>query len=358
MMLRPPSRFAKPMTSRLPIALLAAVMAAPLVAQDDTIYLITGTATTGVKVTSWDVRYLKFTKGNSPDQVSTDQVARLELGKFKDVYARGLRDPDLMLTRAKEVLADKDLVMAQLGFVGAAAQFFDAEKPQEAVGTLDELVKAIPEAGVLPEVYRQKFEYYMGVGPKGAQSAIAVAKKYANDALGGAWPTGLGIEAEFFTTLAERKDPKDFQNKLRTVAGKAGGNYPIIANRANVELAHSLRETKDVDGAQRIYEEVMKKEGADSSSRAGAYLGFGKIVMDKASAADKDAFKKAMLLFLRVRLETKDAWPSLHAEALYHAMLAANKWQGPEFGLVIGRCRRLLNDEFSGSEWNDKAKRL
>jgi hypothetical protein len=345
------------MTFRLSLAcLLTAVFAAPAVAQEDSITLTNGTVVSGVRVTSWDVRNLKYDKGSAKEQVPTDQVAKVELQKFKDVYARGLRDPDLMLTVAREKLCDKDLLMAQLGFVGAAAQFFDQDKASEGVGALDEMQKAIPEAGVLPEVYRQKFEYYMGVGPKGATSAQTVAKKYAADALSGAWPAGLAVEAEFFVVLADRKDPKDFQTKLRAVAGKAGGVNPVVANRANVELAHSLREAKDVEGAQRIYEEVKGKENVDSSSRAGAYLGLGKILLEKSAASDKDAFKQSLLLFLRVRLETKDAWPSLHAEALYHAMLAADKWRGPEFGLVIGRCKRVLSDEFGGTEWAEKAR--
>lgn len=346
------------MTFRPPVAsLLAALLAATAVAQEDTVTLITGTVVSGVRVTSYDIRSLKYTKGSATEQVSSDQVGKVELKKFADVYRRGLRDPDMMITVAREKLAEKDLLLAQLGFVGSAAQFFDANDAGKAVGALEELQKAIPEAGVLPEVYRQKFEYYMGQGAKGAQSAAQVAKKYQSDAMSGAWPAGFMVEAEFFAALADRKDPKDFQAKLRAIASKAGGTYPVVANRANVELAHSLRETKDVDGAARLYEDVLKKDNADSSSRAGAYLGLGKILMEKSSAGDKDAFKKAMLMFLRVRLETKDAWPSLHAEALYHAILAADKWRGPEYGLVMARCKRILSDEFGESEWAQKAKR-
>jgi tetratricopeptide (TPR) repeat protein len=345
------------MTSRFQVASLLAVLAAmPLAAQEDRVFLTNGTTLDGVRVTAWDVRALKYTKGGSNDQVATDQVAKVELKKFADVYRRGLRDPDMMVTTAREQLKDKDLLLAQLGFVGASAQYFDQDRAQEAVGTLEEMVKAIPEAGVVPEVYRQKFEYYMGRGGKSLGDALTVAKKYVADAGGGAWPGGLGVEAEFFQALADRKDPKDFQAKIRAVAQRAAGSNPVVASRANVELAHSLRETKDLDGAQRIYEEVVKKEGADASALAGAYLGLGRILLDRTAAGDTASFKKAMLYFLRVRLETKDAWPSLQAEALYHAILAAEKWRGPEFGLVVWRCKRLLSDEFSGSDWDARAK--
>lgn len=326
-------------------------------AQEDVITLHSGTVINGVRVTAFDIRNLRYTKGNANEMVPSDQIAKVDLRRFADVYRRGLRDPDLMLTVARERLADKDLLLAQFGFVGAAAQFFDANEPAKAVGALDELQKGIPEAGLLPEIHRQKFEYYMGLGAKGAANAAAVAKKYQADATGGAWPNGFAIEADFFLVLAERRDPKDFQSRLRSVVQKAGGTMPLVANRANVELAHSLRETKDNEGARRIYEEIIAKDNADASARAGAYLGLGRILLETASAGDKDAFKKAMLLFLRVRLETKDCWPALQAEALYHAMLAAQKWQGPEFGLVIARCRSLLQNEFRDSEWAERARR-
>ena len=342
------------MTSRLLASVLPALLALPVLAQDR-ITLTDGTVVPDARVTSFDVRNLKYSKGGTTEQVSTDRVAKVELAKFKEVFARGLRDPDLLLTQARETLADKNTLLAQFAFVSAAAQFFDNGKPAEAVAALEEMQKGVPEAGLLPEVYRQKFEYYMGL-EKGQGNAAKVAKAYASDALSGAWPGGFALEAEFFSALSEKAAAKDFQGKLRGIIGKSGGINPVVANRANVELAHSLRETKDFDGASKLYEDVVKKDGVDSSARAGALLGLGKITFEKASAADKDAFKQALLMFLRVRLETKDAWPSLQAEALYYAIQAADKWRGPEFNLIMARCRNTLISEFNGTEWADRAK--
>lgn len=347
------------MTFRASVPLLAVLLAAPIAAQDDTITLNNGTVVTG-RVTSFDVRNLKYTKGSSTETISNDQIAKVELRKFKDAYARGLRDPDVMLTQARELLQDKNVLMAQFGFVSAADQWLQSgtnEDAGKAMGALDELVKAAPEAGLVPEVHRMKFEYYLGLGAKGAQSAATVAKKYQSDAVAGAWPNGLAVEAEFFLALAERRDPKEFQNKLRSIVAKAGATNPGVATRANVELAHSLRETKDLDGARKIYEEVVAKDKVDESALAGAYLGLGKILLETASAADKDAFKSALLMFLRVPLATKNAWPGLKAEALYHATLAAEKWRGPEFGFVIAKCKRVLADEYGSSEWAERARR-
>lgn len=330
-----------------------------LPAQDDVILLTNGTKVDGAKVTSFDVRALKYTKGSATETVPTDQVLQVDLGKFRDVYARGLRDPDLMVTLAREQVAEKNLLMAQFGFVNAAAQFFDNNEPAKAVATLDELQKGVPDAGVLPEVYRQKFEYYMSLGTKKAADAATVAKKYKTDAVGGAWPNGLALEAEFFLVMAERVgggNPKEYQSKLQSVVSSAGGNNPTIQNRASIQLANSLREGKDVEGAKRIYEDLAKRDGVDASSRAGAFLGLGQILLEQATPDTKDLAKEALLLFLRVRLETKEAWPSLQAEALYHAILAADKWRGPEYQIIMGRCRGVLMADFPESEWTKRAK--
>lgn len=338
----------------------AFLLALPLVAQDDTVFLTNGSKVEGVKVTSFTVRDLKYTKGGSNDTVPTDQVLKVELGKFKDVYRIGLRDPDLLITKTREQVDEKNQLLAQAGFIAAANLFFDAgEKAALAVGCLDELQKAYPEAGTIPEMYRLKFEYYMSQGPKGAKSAQAVATKYQNEATGGAWPKGLVTEAEFFLVMAERQGglpPKDFQVKLRNVLGKAMGNNQMVANRANIELAHSLRENKDPAGARKIYEELANKDGVDASSRGGAFLGLGHIALEEGGASNTEAYRKALLLFLRVHLETRDAWPSLHAEALYYAAIAAEKWKGNDFEYIRGRCRAVLYNEYGGSEWSERAK--
>lgn len=330
----------------------------PAVAQEDRVHLTNGTTVEGVKVVSFDVRDLRYTKGGSSENVPTDQVLQVDLGKFRDVYARGLKDPDLMLTLAREQLEAKNLLMAQLGFVGAAAQFFDINEAAKAVASLNELKKSIPEAGVLPEVFRQKFEYYMGQGNKSAD-AVKVAQEYRTEATGGAWPAGLVLEAEFFLVLAERTaggSPKEFQAKLQAVVSRAGSANQTIQNRANIQLANSLRQAKDIEGAKRIYDDLSKRDGVDTSSRAGAFLGLGLILLDEATPETRDVAKQALLMFLRVRLQTRGAWPSLQAEALYHAVLAADKWRGSEYQTIMARCRGVLFNEFPGSEWAKRAK--
>lgn len=348
------------MNARTPATIL--LLALPLLAQDDRIRLVDGKEVEGARVISFDVRELKYSKGGATEMVPSDRVVQVTLGKFKDIYRRGesSKDGEEYLPVARDQLAAKNPLMAQVGFIAAAKAHFDNDKAAMAVGALDELEKALPEAGVIPDVYRLKFEYYISRGDKNAaQSALSVARKYTTAAAGGAWPAGFGLEAEFFTALAERVsggDPKAYQGKLRDIMNRALGTQPMVANRANMQLANSLRETGDKEGARKIYQDLVNKDNIDDSSRAGGYLGLGLLKMAEGDAANRDPFHEALLLFLRVRLETKDAWGSLQAEALYNAMLAAEKWGGPDFRYIHGRCRAVLRNEFPNSEWAALAK--
>jgi hypothetical protein len=340
------------MTSKILAATLFALLAANVAtAQSDKIHLVNGTVVEKCQVTEYGIRSVRYKRGSGTESVETDRVAKLELGKFKSVYARGLEDAALMLTLVGEQVKAKNDVMAQVGYVACANRFLDEGNPAQAIATLNELAKEYKEGGALPEVYRLKFEYYMGVG---SPDALKVAKKYETDAIGGAWPDAFAIEASFFQALAEKSSPADFQKKLKTIVSRARSTNPIVASRANIELAHSMRKSGEADGAKRIYEEIVGKDAVDDSARAGAYLGLG--LIDLEGEGGKDAAKQALLYFLRVRLETRDAWPSLQAEALYHAAQAARKWQGPEYVYIVGRCRGLLFNEYPNSVWAKLAK--
>jgi tetratricopeptide (TPR) repeat protein len=343
------------MTSKIIAACLIAFVVAPAVlAQSDKVFLLDGTVAKKVRVTEYTIRSLRYKRGGGTESVESDQVAKIELGSFSKIYARGLRDAGMMLTLAREQLAEKSSVEAQLGFVSAARQFFDEGSPAEAVSTLNELEKAYPDGGAIADVYRLKFEYYIGAGPKTASSALKVAKKYEQAAIDGAWPNGFVVEASFFQAMATKMAPEDFQSKLRTIISESRGSNMVVSNRANVQLANSLRQLNKVDEAKRLYEAIIKRSNVDDSAMAGAYLGLGHILTAKGS--DKEQGKKALLLFLRVRLETRDAWPSLQAEALYSCIQAARQWGGPESRYIMGRCRGLLMADFPNSEWAKQAR--
>lgn len=341
------------------------LLCAAAAAQGDTVHLTSGTVVDGCTVQAYTVRELKYTKGGSVETVASDQVAKVELKKFADVYRRSIagKDGDLMLTEARNQFSkSKDLLMAQFGYLECARLFFQAGNDGNGGAAIEELKKNIPDAGTLADGYRLKFENYLGSGDAaGVNNAKTLAQKYSTEATTNAWPNGFALEADFFAALAEGAvpgaDPKAFQTKMRDIAAKSNsGAMPVLAARASVQLAHSLRLTNGDEAALDLYQQVLGGKVVDDNSRAGAWLGMGYLAMKKGDAANREPFHQAVLAFLRVRLETKGAWESLQAEALYNAMLAAEKWGGQDFRLIQGRCRNSLINNFGSSEWAARAR--
>ena len=332
-------------------------------AQGDTVTMTSGTVVDGCNVQSFNIRELKYSKGGSVEQVPTDQVAKIELKKFKDVYRRSLanKDADLMLTEARNQFSkSKDLLMAQIGYLECARLFYAQGNDGNGGGVLEELSKNIPDAGVLPDGYRMKFENYLSQGDAaGVGNAKLLAQKYSTEATANAWPNGFAVEADYFAAMAEGAgggDAKAFQAKMRDIVAKAQSGMPILAARANVQLANSLRMTGAADQAAEIYQSILGGKVTDENALAGAHLGIGYLAMGKGDAANREIFRDALMSFLRVRLETRNCSSSPQAEALYNAVLAAEKWGGPDFRLVQGRCRYLLNANFAQTEWAQRAR--
>src|SRR5204863_9676601 len=95
--------------------LLGVLLAATAAAQNDQVWLTDGTVLQGVKVGSFDVRTLRYLKDGAQDSVLADQVAKVELVRFDDVYRRGLDAPDETIATARDQLGQK---YGQLGPLG------------------------------------------------------------------------------------------------------------------------------------------------------------------------------------------------------------------------------------------------
>ncbi|MGE3171571.1 MAG: hypothetical protein AB7O97_03030 [Planctomycetota bacterium] len=332
-------------------------------AQGDTVTMANGTVVDGASVKSYTVRELKYTKGGKSETVAGDQVAGIDLERYRDVYKRSIanRDAALMLTESRNQLEkQKDELMAQVGYVECAKLFYSAGDASSGGQVLEELQQKLPDAGLIPETYRLKFDSYMGRGDaSGYQNAGIVAKKYATEATTNAWPMGFMLEGEFFVAVADQAaggDAQQFQTKMRDVASRAGSTYPNLAARANVQLGHSLRLNGNLDGARQLYQGVLDNKAASDETRAGAWLGLGHLAMARGDAANRDPYREALLAFLRVKVETRNSSESLQAEALYNGMLAAEKWGGEDFRLIQGRCRYLLLNNYANSEWAARAR--
>jgi hypothetical protein len=109
-----------------------------------------------------------------------------------------------------------------------------------------------------------------------------------------------------------------------------------------MSIADELLRSGDAAGARAIWQPIVDAPVADATARAGAWLGLGRIALQAGTAEDRAPWRQAMLLFLRVGIDTPDAAPHLQAAALLLAAQAAGKWGGEDSRVVAARCRAAL----------------
>ena len=340
-----------------------ALLAGAAMAQDDRVVVLHAEAVNGVSVQAFDVRELKYARGAETAAITADRVLAVELARAAEIYRRGLaaHDAELLRAAAREQLAAKNPLLAQAGFLAAGQLLVAAGRDEGAAAAYDELQRAVPDAGVLPQLLRLRVERGLRSNDQaGLLAAQAAVRRWQGDALAGAWAPGLRLEAELFAAMVARAqggDAKSFQARLRDFAGRARSGSPELADRATALLADTMREAGDDEGAQRAYQQLVDDDGGDDDARAIAWIGLGLLSMQNGSTADRAPFRRALLQFLRVRLDTRNAADRLQAAALYHAITAATRWGGEDSRSVIARCRGLLLGDHADSEWARRVQR-
>ena len=333
-------------------------LAAPAVAQDE-IHWTDGSVSKDVSVQSFTVNEVAYRGGGGNQTRSSAEVRKLILGKASDVYRRGAasKDPGLYLNVARELIKSRkkpDQLMAQVGFATAADLSYSYGDDAIAVQTLAELVQGMADSGYAPKLHQMKLTIYLGRGD--AKNARSAATKYKQDAQGKGWPNYYQAEGAFFEVLADKvggKAPAELEKDLSSLARQVAGEGAISA-RVQVELANVMRETGKDSEADKIYRAMIKRDDLDDPTRAGVYIGLGYLALAKASPANKEPNLEALRYFLRAYVETKDAWGSQKAEALFQGQEAAKRWGGADSSYMSGKLRYLLGQRYPDSSWAKK----
>ncbi len=330
--------------------------------QEDTIHWIDGTVLEGVRVTDFTVFEIKWQARGAAESKSADQVRRVDIKRVNEAYKRAFSAPlseqvGQFLLEAEKRAKAKDF-LAQFGFQEAANRLLENAEWNEGFQTLEKMVAAIPDAGLLPELYRQKLAYYLGRGKEAAKEAQTVAKKYTQQVTSQSLPKGFAVEAEYYELMADvaaGMSDGDFATRLQALMGRAEGVQPMIANRVRLQIARIAQNTGKVDDARRIYDELLRKPAAlDQDTHALALVGTGHLHFKAADATNLAAYRAAMMAYLRAYVLCPEADDETKAEALYHAAQAAERWKGADARLIQGRTRAVLRRDFAETTWGKR----
>lgn len=347
----------------LAVTALAVAALSPLAAQD-VIEWTDGTKTDRAKVTDFTTLEIKWTAGGS-EKKSSDLVRSLTVAKAREMFKRGYsaRDQkaaecaDLFIGVAKEE-AGKNPFLAQFGYWEAAAFLFENGKEDEGIPILDELIAKLPDSGFVPRAFVLKLEYYLATGK--AKSADKVAKDYNSMAVTKGFPEAYVRESELYQVLAQAAGGalkgSELRSQLEVIVTRTEASVPVLAARARVYVANSLRQEGKLDEAAALYTKITEQKALDKPTLAMAMLGTGHIHLARASEANKEGYRDALMAFLHVYVDTQDAAADVVAEALYYGAEAAKKWGGTDSNLIAARLRgNLRNDSrFNGTEWAKK----
>ncbi len=330
------------------------------VAQQDTIRWMDGTITDRARVSDFNAFEVRYTVRGVRSQKPSDTVASLNLERVTDAYRRGVSAdaPGVILTTARARLSDGDKFVAQFGFLAAARLFLAIGEQEEGFNTLDELKRSIPDSGFLADCYRLKIDYLLESGKEGAAQAEALAVEYRNQTTSLGLPAGFGLEAQFYEIISQFTggsiDARGMQSGLDNLLIRVRGPYPSLGHKVRLGIGTSQRAQGQVDQAKETFQDLTEKENVEVNTRAGAYLGLGHLELSRGDSGTRDAFREALLNFLRVHEETKGASASIVAESLYFAAEAAQKWNGQDSAFMNRRLKLILASEYPNSPWTNR----
>lgn len=326
-------------------------------AAQDTIRWTDGQTTDRARISEFTVFQIKYSARGSRDEKPSDTVVSLDVESVNDAYRRGssANDPALLLSTARSRLSDGDKFVAQFGFYNAAKLFLVAGAQEDGFNTLDELKREIPDSGFLPDCYRMKIDYLLEGDRSGAAQAATLAREYRNAVTTGGLPQGFGLDAEFYEIITQYSagsmNAAAMVSGLNNLLVRVSGPYPSLADKTRLWIATGNRAQGQAAEARKILEELTEKDGVDVNTRAGAYLGLGHLELSAGEAGNRDAFREALLSFLRVHEETKGARDAVVAESLYFAAEAAQKWGGDDYQFMNRRLKLMLASEYPDSPW-------
>lgn len=349
------------------------LLALPLAAQMDTIHLVNGDKITKVKVQDYDYSKITYKSGRISETKERELIARIDFGQ-KTVRK--------LFNIARKQTESEEWNDAFVSWVDAAdkAEKSKTLKPfaQVALYNAFEIAKRVGEQGDRMKLLKrlescnggktaywpQIWGYRLSVARDSAgndraklENYKAMAKNYANFV----GEKGLGnrykLEADLYmidarTRLVELK-PADAKTALERMLPQVEASYPDLAGRINLSIALSVLAGNDFEGASKLFTEIVANRAADSSTKAQALVGRGHTWLRRSGRTPEQA-RAALLDYMRVAILYEDAGDEVVGEALYHAVLAYDGWNGVDKDVAKRRLRTSLKLNYSSSSWASK----
>lgn len=357
----------------LPLTLALPVLAQPISAQTDTIHLINGDKIEKVRVENYDYMKVTFKSGRISETKDRELVARIDFGQktvrklfdiarkqtaseeYNDAYVSWLEAAD------KAEKSKRLMPFAQVALYKAfeiAKRVGESGDRMKIIGRLEKTNDG--KSAYLPQIWAFKLDVTRdtaGNDRAKLENYKALCKDYANFV----GEKGLGnrykLEAQLYsidarTRLVELK-PADAKAELERILPQVESSYPDLAGRINLSIALSVLAGGKFDEAKKLFSSIIDSRAADGSTKAQALVGRGHTWLRRSGVSPEQA-RSALLDYMRVAILHEEAGTEIVGEALYHAVLAYDRWNGVDKDMAKRRLRTRLKLNYADSSWADK----
>lgn len=296
-----------------PFATIGAVLLAAG-AQADTIYLTNGDTLEDVKVKTEGLDMVSYSDGGKTQEVKSDEVLRVKFSKkpTKVDTADSAFDTEAYfpaINDLQEFLTENSKSPKKFPWANPYALYRVMEinlligEYDEAIAAADRLVAEAGKSRYVPLAHLGKARALFDAGKAGdAVGALGDLKALASSgAVGNRW----SLEADVHEALFDTSTKGDARAKVfKGLVTKSGRDFPIVANRARVAVGEAYLGAKNVDDAEKAFQEVLDDPQADDRTLAGAYSGLGDCLYARGESASgdaqKDFYRKAVEAYMRV----------------------------------------------------------
>lgn len=346
---------------------------APVLAQTDTIYLVDGEKIDRVKVEDYTYEKVTYKSGRLAETKPRERVLRIEYGqrpvaKLFDIARKQTVDEEFNDAFVSWVdaadKAEKSKTLAPFAQVALWEAFEIAKRvgvAADRLRILDRLEKTNGgKSAYWPQIWAYKLEKTResaGNDRAKLENYKALVEDYKNFIGEKGLSERYKLEAQLYaidarTRLVELK-PEEAKTQLERLLPQAESNYPDLANRINLSIALAVLGTGQYDDAQKLFSTIVDSKVADDTTKAHALVGRGHSWLRRSGVTPEQA-RSALLDYMRVAILYDKSGDEIVGEALYHAILAYDRWNGVDKDTAKRRLRTRLKLNYASSSWADK----
>ena len=216
----------------------------------------------------------------------------------------------------------------------------------------DRLIQSFPDSRYLPSAYLSKAnaQYWAQKDEQAQKTLKAFETLISEKNLSRRWD----LECRLGLLLTDKSiKGEERRDKLGAIESDARGDFPTVRNRALVSIAESLLASKDVEGAETMFREIVADPKADPETVAGAYTGLADALYERGvSKGDKAAIHEALKFYMRVVVNHMDQ-TRYSAKAMF---FAGRCFDYEENRPEARKMYRAVIREFPSSSWAGQAE--